>query len=501
MLVGLLLVVCLALWPAREMPIGEIPAFVPVIDAVVAAGELIIAAKLYAQAAVFRSNALALLASGFVLVGVLIAGHALTFPGAFAPEGLIGSGTNPTAWIMIFRRVGFPLVILAYVLLKSVESRQAPEVRRPPVRVAAWILGAIALAGAGIALAVIGDDVLPPMFSNRVDAVAGNQLVFNICNISLVILGMMALFVQRRSVLDLWLLVGLAGALIVSLLNLTLHARFTVGWYVLFLVILFAHLFVLLALIVESNRLYSRLAMATAARYRERDTRMMSVEAVAATMAREVGQDLAAVTLSASAGLNYLTSPKPDAEMAIRSVQDTLEAGQRAFDVIQGMQAAFAHGETSTGEYDLNELVRETVSSLQGEFAAHKIAITLALDKALPPVLGDRARIQRVVTDLLTNSVNAIEAAGRPVRRIRVRSGSPDAASVLLEVTDSGVGLTPGQLDHIFDPFFTTKPAAMGISLWLSRIVVEENGGRLWATVAKTHGATFHLQLPGKLTE
>ena len=88
--------------------------------------------------------------------------------------------------------------------------------------------------------------------------------------------------------------------------------RFTVGWYGLFVMMLVSHLVVMLALIAESSRLYARLALSTAARNREREARLMSMDAVTAAISHEVGQPLTAVILNAPAGLNWLTRARPD---------------------------------------------------------------------------------------------------------------------------------------------------------------------------------------------
>src|SRR6185436_3320022 len=133
---------------------------------------------------------------------------------------------------------------------------------------------------------------------------------------------------SRRSVLNMWLLVALSGWLAESVLVLTLHSRFTAGWYGLFVLTLVTHLVVMLALIAESNRLYARLALSTAARNREREARLMSIDAMAAAISHEVGQPLTAVTLNAMGGLDWLTRARPDPEMAIKSLRATLDAGR-----------------------------------------------------------------------------------------------------------------------------------------------------------------------------
>ena len=168
------------------------------------------------------------------------------------------------------------------------------------------------LAALGTLLTTLGHDLLPPIFLNYRDTVHTNLVIVNSVTILLTIAAMALLFRQDKSVLDLWLLVALSGWIFQSLLNLTLHTRFTLGWYGLNGMTLASSFIIMLALIAETSWLYARLALSTAARNRERDARLMSMDAVTAAIAHEVGQPLTAVSLSASAGLHWLTQSQPD---------------------------------------------------------------------------------------------------------------------------------------------------------------------------------------------
>jgi signal transduction histidine kinase len=496
LVVGMMIAVVVAILPFREAQPGEIDAFVPVVDAVVVVGELIIATMLYAQAAVFRSRALTLLASGFIFIALLLVMHALTFPGAFAEHGLFGDGSNSTAWVMIFRRLGFPLIVLLYARFALAESTAPPSAERPRARVLVWATGAVALAGAASVLAISQSQALPAMFANRTDGIFTHLTTFNLTAITLSAIAIAALFRGRRSVLDVWLMVGLAGWLVQAVLNLFLQARFSLGWYSLFLIVLVSHLCVLLALIGESNRLYARLALSTSAQAREREARMMSMDAVAAAISHEVGQPLAAVTLNAAAGLRSLTGPKPDRDVAIRSLRDTIDAGKRTFEIIKSFRLMFDNRKGTLSEFDLNDLVRETAAVLARDFAGQRISLQLELDSDLPPILANRVQIHRVLVNLLTNAIESVSAFRRGERRVIVRTTTSDNEHVLVEISDTGSGISPEQMSNIFDPFFTTKPTGSGLGLSLSRTIAEEHGGRLWATPGKPGGATFHLQLP-----
>jgi len=474
--------------------LGEVVAFVPTIDAVMFVGELIIATMLYAQAAVFRSTALLLLASAYVLIALLLIPHALAFPGAFGPAGLLG-GANTSAWAMIFRRWAFPIAVFLYALFQRRDLDAQPDAERPRARIQLWVVAAMALAAGAIFLVTKGDWLLPTMFVNRSDVIFPNLLLFNISTIVLSLAAIAALFVKRRSVLDLWLLVACSAWLIQGLVNLPLHSRFTIGWYCLYLLMLVSNVIVMIALIAESNRLYARLALSTAMRSRERETRMMSMDAVAAAISHEVGQPLTAVVLHASASLKWLTRARPDREKAIGSLHDTIDASRRTFDVIKSIRTTFSTGSAALDEVNLNDLVRETSALFDRELSAHKILLQLELDEKLASVTANRVQIQRVLVNLLTNAIESIAAMKHSDRRIAIRSGMPDGQNVLIEISDTGEGISPEKMSHVFDPFFTTKSSGTGLGLSLSRSIIEEHVGRLWAT-SDDGGATFHLQLP-----
>lgn len=495
LIVGLLVAALVLIFPVRDVRLRPIETLAPVVDVIIFVGEVFIATLLYAQASVFRSRALTALATGYVLSALLVLAHALAFPGGFGASGLLGGDLDTAAWIYAFRRAAFPSAAIVYVLYKQADSQATPRTERRAPRILLAVAAAVAAAAALTVLATFGQEWLPPHQLNHFQDIFAFGAMYQLALLALFIVATVMLFRRRESVLDLWMLVAFSGWLAQSLLLLTLHARYTAGWYSLFAISLASHLVVLLALVTESNRLYARLAVSTAAWRRERETRLMSIDAVAAAVSHEIGQPLTGVSTHARAGLNWLTRETPDVEMAIQSLRATVDAGRRTTEALKSVRGMFAKRPGAASEFNLDDLARATAALLDAELVSRKITVQFTLDEALPPILAERVQIQRVLVNLMTNAIESVGAARGRARRIVIRSSLMEDQHVLLEICDNGVGIDPEALPTIFEAFVSTKAGA-GLGLWLSRTIVESNGGHLWATPEKPHGATFHLRLP-----
>jgi signal transduction histidine kinase len=478
----------------RDFRLGQYGVFIPMIDAVTLLADLIIATLLYVQASVYRSRALTVLGSSYVFTGLILIPHVLTFPGAFAPDGLLGARVSTTAWLYVFWRTAIPLAVILYVLIDHMDSSPTHRRGSQGSNIVVGAASATALVVAATILATSGHDLLPVLFINRSTANFRILLEITILLFALFIIAMGLLFWHRRSLLDLWLLVVLSAWLVQTMILSAMGGRFTAGWYSAVVIVLLSHLFLMLALIAESSWLYSRLALATAARNREREVRLMTISAVAAAIAHEVGQPLAAFVLNAKSSLDLLNQSPPNIEKATTSLHVALDAGQVTFDVLKSSRA-IVEGGGAEAEFDINALVRETASMLDRELVGAKVLLQLALDDAVPPILGNRVQVQRVLVNLFTNAIESLGTSSRRHRRIAIRSGLRNSREVLLEVSDTGSGIAPEKLEHIFDAFFTTKKTGTGLGLALSRIIIEEHGGKLWAS-SDDSGATFYLQLP-----
>src|SRR6267143_1740420 len=129
-------------------------------------------------------------------------------------------------------------------------------------------------------------------------------------------------------------------------------------------------------------------------------------------------------------------------------------------------------------------------------FSEMGMALRTELAHDLPLVLGDRVQLQQVILNLIMNGVEAMASVADRPRELFIRSRQHESDKVLVAVQDSGIGIDQQNLEKIFDTFYTTKSQGMGMGLAISRSIVEDHGGRLWAVPNDGPGMTFEFALP-----
>jgi signal transduction histidine kinase len=216
---------------------------------------------------------------------------------------------------------------------------------------------------------------------------------------------------------------------------------------------------------------------------------------LAASVAHEVNQPLAGVVSNASAGLRWLAGEAPNLEEAREGLRRIVRDGKRAGEVIARIRALTRKAETPREKLDLNETIREVLALVGDEARKHRVIIRTEFTENLSPVSGDRVQLQQVVLNLVMNGIEAMSSVGEP-RELVITTRNVDADRVQVSIEDSGIGIDPEKLGQIFDSFHTTKPGGMGMGLSISRSILQNHGGRLWATSNDGPGATFHFTLP-----
>jgi C4-dicarboxylate-specific signal transduction histidine kinase len=144
---------------------------------------------------------------------------------------------------------------------------------------------------------------------------------------------------------------------------------------------------------------------------------------------------------------------------------------------------------------DLNHLIREAMRQAKAESRVGRVSIESDLGEAPLTVTANPLQLQQVIANLIANAIDAMGSVSNRRRILRIKSGMQEGV-VLVSVEDTGSGIMPEARDRIFDPFFSTKPEGMGMGLMFSRSIIEDHGGRLWATDSTPHGAVFHFTLP-----
>lgn len=253
--------------------------------------------------------------------------------------------------------------------------------------------------------------------------------------------------------------------------------------------------FVLAALFAERRENEGRLARANMLLERERENKLMNIEAIIATIAHEVRQPLAAISINSRAGLRFIDGLPPDLD-EIRAALKAIDSdGQRANEVFDSIRSLFRKVDQRRQPIDINEIALEVLQSLRGEFRDHGVIAIRELASALPPVEGHRGQLQQAILNLVHNAVEAMDGVADRPRVLRVRTERSESA-IALVVQDSGPGIDPKQIDGIFDTFVTTKSHGMGLGLAICRMIVERHGGKLTASSEGRNGATFRLNLP-----
>jgi signal transduction histidine kinase len=224
--------------------------------------------------------------------------------------------------------------------------------------------------------------------------------------------------------------------------------------------------------------------------------RVMSLGALTASIAHEVNQPLSGIITNAGTCMRMLEADPPNVDGARETVRRTIRDGHRASEVVTRLRALFTKKDTTIESVDLNKATREVIALSLSELQRNRAILRSELADDLPLVAGDRVQLQQVIMNLLRNASDAMSAVDDRPRQLVIRTERDDSESVRLTVQDAGVGFDDQTADRLFEAFYTTKNDGMGIGLSVSRSIIENHHGRLWATANDGPGATFSFSIP-----
>jgi PAS domain S-box-containing protein len=225
-------------------------------------------------------------------------------------------------------------------------------------------------------------------------------------------------------------------------------------------------------------------------------SRVATLGQLSASIAHELNQPLTGIMTNSGTCLRMLTSDPLNLDGAREALRRTIRDGNRASDVIVRLRALFKKTEPLSESVDLNEATREVLALLLSELQNGRAIVRTELADGLQFVTADRVQLQQVILNLLRNALDAMNTVDDRPRDLLIRTEREDGDRVRLSVKDAGVGFDPHTMDKLFDAFYSTKNDGMGVGLSVSRSIIENHQGRLWAALNDGPGATFSVSVP-----
>jgi PAS domain S-box-containing protein len=225
--------------------------------------------------------------------------------------------------------------------------------------------------------------------------------------------------------------------------------------------------------------------------------RVSTLGEMAASLAHEIKQPIAAAITSANSCLEWLAHEPPNLDRARAAAARIDKYGNRAAEIIDRIRSFYKKSPPQRELVDVNGIVEEMLTLLKGEANRYLVAMRTELAADLPKIMADRVQLQQVFMNLMLNAMEAMKDSGG---ELTVKSELQDGR-LQFSVSDTGVGLPMEKKDQMFSAFFTTKPQGSGMGLAITRSIVESHGGQLWASGNSGGGATFNFTLPIQATE
>jgi PAS domain S-box-containing protein len=221
-------------------------------------------------------------------------------------------------------------------------------------------------------------------------------------------------------------------------------------------------------------------------------TRVGKLAEFVSSLAHEISQPLTAILSYAQAAQRLLKDKEPQIQEILQFI---INDDQRASEVIRRMRYLLKKTKPAFVALDINVLINDTVTLILPDITSRDKVVKFELDADLPFIQGDRIQLQQVLLNLISNSLEAMEAS-KDSHELTIRTSRNGNDTILVQVKDSGSGIKAENMKKLFVHFFTSKPDGLGMGLSISRSIVEAHGGHLEAENNPNRGATFYFTIP-----
>jgi signal transduction histidine kinase len=476
------------LFQTQKMPARDV--FSAVSGAILMMADWIIALLLFAQARILHARPLYVLVAGFFFAGLFMGLRVLSLPGALAA---LDRRFDPTydlpLWFYCFSHAALPLAILPYVWLSRATDRRLRTNPAPHPALGHYLAGSMILAASVSLVLVFGKT--SPHWSSPAFLSASAVIV-------LIIIGMAALEHALRSELNLKLLLMLWGWFLEVTLIALPYAGYTPGWYAARSLGLVSGLFVLFALLAETNKLYAQSVLQLIAQEQEREHRFLIRDATSATIAHELRQPLGAIMINAEVARKITSDQRREAapDQAIQVLDDIIASSHRANDMLESKRAIFRRQSGEKIFVDPVVILQSTLAMIENSARAHNVSVELVVEQRPRPVAVNRLQLQQALLNLLQNAIEALSRSHQRRRVLVVRCRRWEDRGVIIRVEDNGPGIAAADRNRVFDAFYTTRPEAAGMGLLIARSVIRAHGGTIHAAPREPFGAVFEICLP-----
>lgn len=227
-----------------------------------------------------------------------------------------------------------------------------------------------------------------------------------------------------------------------------------------------------------------------------RVSRATTVGQLTASIAHEINQPLMSIVANAGASLRWLNREPARLDNARASLEEIISEGERAGNIIRGLQALTRNQTPTCMRVNLHHIVYHIMTLSRSELERRRILPEYELRAEDAFIYGDSVQIQQVLLNLIVNAIDAMAEIHSRGRVLTVRSANPQPGRISLEIADTGCGLSEQVKARLFDSFYTTKAHGMGMGLSISHDIIEKHRGKLTARSREPYGSIFSFILP-----